>query len=96
MKTEHTSGPLNYSSGMIWAGKGEETPIADMNRIPGNGTTPTERDENAKRIVLTWNCHDDLLSACKTALAEIRGVPRRKGTLTRLLNTIAKAEGGAE
>jgi hypothetical protein len=42
-----TPGPWHYSSGMVWAGKPEETPVIEANRDTEK-TRPTERDANAR------------------------------------------------
>jgi hypothetical protein len=63
---EYTPGPWTCTSGMVWkAGrKGDGIPIARMDRIPGNGTSPVERDANARLIAAAPN----LLAACEAAL----------------------------
>lgn len=45
--TKITNGPWHYSSGMVWAGKLEETAIVKADRGEEH-TTPTERDANAR------------------------------------------------
>ncbi len=30
-----------------------------------NGYSPEESEANAKRLIKVWNCHDELLTACK-------------------------------
>lgn len=44
-KTMYTPGPWEVDSGMVQTADG--IPIAHMDRTPGNGTMPTERDSNA-------------------------------------------------
>ena len=53
----HTPGPWVYSDGMVWKHRPPEPnrtveaiPIARMDREPGNGTLPVERDDNARLI----------------------------------------------
>ncbi len=54
----HTPGPWICHSGAVWKDgpnvypKGQEmgVPIARMDREPGNGTQPVERDSNARLI----------------------------------------------
>ena len=54
----HTKGPWVMHSGMVWKdgtnvypnGEEDGVPIARMDREAGNGTTPTERDANARLI----------------------------------------------
>ena len=48
MKTTFTKGPWKVESGMVFTEDG--IPIARMDREPGNGTSPVERDENARLI----------------------------------------------
>ncbi len=58
MPEAHTTGPWVYHLGCVYADcptaypKGKDTgvPIAHMDREPGNGTTPCERDANARLI----------------------------------------------
>ena len=48
---KHTPGPWTCHSGMVWfqIDKSEDgIPLAYMDREPGNGTLPVERDANAK------------------------------------------------
>ena len=49
MHSTRTPGPWTYSSGMVWAGNGEEIPIAMMDRETSR-TSPVERDRNAEFI----------------------------------------------
>lgn len=90
MKTEHTPTPWTCHSGSIWLDrptvypKGEDTgiPIAKMDREPGNGTLPVERDANATFIVEAVNAHDKLVhdnAIMKKALIEIMDLAGRNG-----------------
>lgn len=63
MPSEHTRERLRVVSGMIETESG--IPIAHMDREPGNGTSPVERDDTAHRIVLAYNSHKALVEACK-------------------------------
>lgn len=60
---EHTPTPWKVESGMIYTQEG--IPIARMDREPGNGTQPVERDENARFIVQAVNLHDELIEALR-------------------------------
>ncbi len=53
MPSKHTRERLVVVSGAIETESG--IPIARMDREPGNGTTPVERDDTAKRMVLAYN-----------------------------------------
>lgn len=54
--SEYTPEPWHVESGSAYAEKnGEAVPIVHADRNIGNGTTPVERDENIKRIVLCVN-----------------------------------------
>lgn len=48
MNTQHTPGPWRVCSGMVETARG--IPVAHMDRAPGNGTQPVERDANARLI----------------------------------------------
>lgn len=59
MKYPHTPGPWIVESGAVYTeheykcsipGCGVHIPIANMDREHGNGTTPVERDSNARLI----------------------------------------------
>lgn len=50
------SRPWKVESGSIYTADG--TPIAHMDRVAGNGTSPTERDQNAHLIVEAVNAYD--------------------------------------
>ena len=69
--TEHTPTPWVCHSGMVWKqaepGFVGDTPIAFMDREPGNGTLPVERDENAKYITVAVNSHKRLVRALEKA-----------------------------
>ncbi len=81
--TDHTPGPWIYESGMVYAansyrddsrlahGRGIMAPIALMDREAGNGTSPAERDMNARLIAAA----PELLVAARNAarlLARLR------------------------
>ena len=66
-----TSTPWVYHSGSIWKpaehnqfpdGTENGMPIARMDREPGNGIAPDERDANAKLIVKAVNNYRNLIS----------------------------------
>ncbi len=57
-----TPGPWEVNSGMVQTVSG--IPIAHMDRAPGNGTRPCERDSNAYLIAASPR----LLAACKALL----------------------------
>jgi len=48
--------PWKVETGSIYTADG--TPIAHMDRVTGNGTSPTERDQNAHLIVDAVNAYD--------------------------------------
>lgn len=62
---EYTPGPWRMSSGMVETVTG--IPIAWMDREPGNGTLPVERDANARLICAA----PDLLETAKKVSAII-------------------------
>lgn len=50
-------------------------------------------EANARRIVLTWNCHDDLLAALKAIVKEADGGWLRESPVAKqALEVIVKAE----
>ncbi len=61
--------------------------------------TVAEAKENAKRVELCWNCHDELLHALKSIYALVQGESpslledNHDGDIVRAV--IARAEGGA-
>ena len=59
---EHTAGKWVCVSGMVETSGG--IPIAYMDRVPGNGTMPCERDANARLIALV----PDMLDVCEMVL----------------------------
>ena len=76
---EHTSLPWAYHSGSVYQvcpdmfpeGENDGIPIAKMDRTTGNGTSPVERDNNAKFITKACNNHHDLVTLLKAAVARI-------------------------
>ncbi len=57
MSNEHTATPWHWECGSIYAAQPAECPfrIAGMDREPGNGLSPAERDANGRfREVQTW------------------------------------------
>jgi len=72
--------------------------IALMDREPGNGTEPVERDANAAYIVRACNSHEGLLEACRRALAvmDTDGIPDGDEIGLELMGEIAKAEGSEQ
>ena len=58
MKYPFTLGPWECHSGMVWK---NDIPIARMDREPGNGTMPVERDSNAHLIA----CAPELLASVR-------------------------------
>lgn len=78
-ESKHTPGPWVCASGMVWVydpstwagGDTESTkeaiPIARMDREPGNGTAPWERDANAHLIAAA----PELLEAAEMGLGLI-------------------------
>lgn len=114
---QHTPVPWICHSGMVWqdkpgvspTGDGEgRLPIARMDREPGNGTEPVERDANATFIVLACNAHEGLLAAAREACDALNCWNEEEGegwerckcrpcVATRRLHTdIAKATGKGE
>ncbi len=93
-KAEHTPGPWQCHSGMVWSGPLDSdqyatVPIARMDRDTP-ATAPTERDANARLIAAA----PDLLAAAKLVLASIWGPEwERKRVETTLRTAIAKAKG---
>lgn len=81
--TAHTPGPWTCHSGMVWQG---DMPIARMDREPGNGTTPIERDANAHLIAAA----PDLLAACE-ALDKWAANPPGKDTIVAEMGVIVLA-----
>ena len=66
MPSKHTKERLRVLCGAIETERG--IPIAHMDREPGNGTSPVERDDTAHRIVLAYNAYDDLAEALRGML----------------------------
>ena len=66
---KHTPTPWNYSSGMVWAGRGEEIAVARAAR-DDEATSPCERDANAEFIVRACNAHDELLEALRSIVVD--------------------------
>jgi len=78
-RTDYTPGPWEVCSGMVQTvaehkckipGCGVHIPIAYMDREPGNGTLPVERDANARLIAAA----PELLEAAKRALGILRQI----------------------
>src|SRR5574343_152984 len=68
-----TPGPWHVSCGSVYGPEGQ--PIADMDREPGNGTYPTERDRNAQLIAAAPAMRDALrwMRACEDNRREWNG-----------------------
>ena len=74
-RSQHTPGPWIYHSGMVFKdgpnvypkGKDDGIPIARMDREPGNGTDPCERDANAKLCAAA----PELLTCCQSVLLRL-------------------------
>ncbi len=74
----HTPGPWICHSGAVWKDgpnvypKGQEMgiPIARMDREPGNGTQPVERDSNARLIAAA----PELLEALAELIDQLEGI----------------------
>ena len=103
---KHTEGPWVCHSGMVWKDgpnvfpKGEEDgiPIARMDRET-EGTTPTERDANARLIALV----PELLSALENLVSGYDSEDYTGGVmidravrLQKARNLVAKAKGENE
>lgn len=61
----HTPGPWVYRCGSVYAPDGR--PLMHMDREPGNGVKPPERDSNARLAALApdmLNALDDLIFDC--------------------------------
>lgn len=59
-ETKHTSGKLKVSGQSIIT---DDDRYCIANIEDDGGYEAPERDGNAARLVLAWNCHDDLLAA---------------------------------
>ena len=60
-----------------------------------NRSLPDDGDANAQRVALCWNCHDDLLEACKHALRVFelyKNHPQMDTIREMLSKVITKAE----
>ena len=71
--SKHTPGPWQCVSGAVETRIGPQgaapgIPIASMDREPGNGTLPVERDANARLIAAA----PDLLEAAKAMVTDER------------------------
>ncbi len=95
--SKHTKGPWTCHSGSVYVdgpdvypkGDNDGIPIAHMDREPGNGTEPVERDANAALIAAA----PDLLEACKGARQALSGRIDAGDPLSLMINAaIAKAE----
>lgn len=104
VRIAHTPGPWEVDSGMVQTvaehdcktpGCGVRVPIAYMDRKPGNGTLPVERDANAQLI----SAAPDLLDAARTVLARVNHtnihtpIEDMRSTWELLKKAIDKAEG---
>lgn len=99
MKMEYTPGPWECRSGAVI--KPDHTydgiPLADMDREPGNGTTPVERDANAWLMAAA----PDLLAALDTLTDHAQEVyphfesERGQKDIAQALAALAKARGEA-
>lgn len=103
-KPEWTPGPWEVDSGMVQTVRehacnlencGVHIPIAWMDREPGNGTMPCERDANAKLIAAAPELYD----AAKDALESLKRLPDVDGAwrvtnIQQLENALKKAHGG--
>lgn len=69
METKHTPGPWDCIGGAVYANDGQ-TPIAYMDRVSGNGTSPVERDQNAHLIAAA----PELLEALQNLVANCREI----------------------
>lgn len=77
------------AAGVPTAQPGEvaQTPVCRVHRH-------SQGRANADRIVRSWNCHDDLLAACKAAKSfmEVIGNPAPPHPWMQIRDAIAKAE----
>lgn len=88
MRYPHTPGPWQVIGGSVYGygcdSAGEPTqPIAHMDRRPGNGTVPTERDSNAKLIALAPRMAA-ALAAIEATYRTFRNVPKEQQEWTSL------------
>ncbi len=60
---------------------------------PTNQFTNAESHANAARLVKCWNCHDELVEACKSALSCCAFAVGSMKTKDLLKAALAKAEG---
>lgn len=97
---QHTPGPWEVDSGMVQTvaehtckipGCGVHIPIAWMDRKPGNGTMPVERDANARLIAAAPELFNMLIEALPyiECAAEI-DTTYKPGAVRNLVNRIRK------
>ncbi len=71
--TKHTPGPWRVQNGSVYAlapdGSFGSLPVAHMDRDPGNGTRPVERDANARLIAAA----PEMVEALRGALEVLDG-----------------------
>jgi hypothetical protein len=84
----HTPGPWEVTSGFVQTP--EEIPICHMDREPGNGTLPVERDRNADLIADAPGMMQ-LLKAVAATYRTFRGVPKEQQEWTPLDDEILEA-----
>lgn len=78
---DHTPEPLRVITWHLTY-PNKETRIVSDNGHVATMNDGVDAEANAKRIVLTWNCHVGLLEACREALSTINGInddKRRQG-----------------
>ena len=91
--TEHTPGPWTVVSGAVETTEMGGIPIANMDREPGNGTLPVERDANARLMATA----PELLDICQHIMSVYIGPqPMSTDTLDMLRAAIAKATGAVD
>ncbi len=84
--TDHTSGPWTYESGMVYTVHGH-IPVARMDREAGNGTSPAERDSNARLCAAA----PDLKTAVTWLLEDVANASLREDTVAYATAALQKA-----
>lgn len=105
---EHTKGKLSLNNYhfphqylVIRTGSEDNDAFPDARTICNvtrNAKPLQERNANAERLVKCWNCHDDLLEACKATVSDLEclfGIdgPECECPVCKCAAAIAKAEG---
>lgn len=86
----HTEGPWEFTHKWVQTVDNKKTPIANFNFYAG-------KEENARRIILCCNMHDELLETLREALDDLEAASQpQTPTINKIHAVIAKATRGPE